>query len=79
MAIVLKGGDVRFDIEGEGSRGGKVIGHTSSGKPIYNSLTHKGHQGFNEQEKREVRAFNSPGMKKAQRESNQYNAARKAK
>lgn len=32
--------------EGEGSRGGKVIGHTKSGKPIYENANHEGHKNF---------------------------------
>ncbi len=33
---------------GEGSKGGKIIGHTSSGKPIYMDYRHKSHhQGKN--------------------------------
>ena len=38
-----------FELEkakGEGSRGGKVIGHTRSGKPIYDEAHHKGHEKF---------------------------------
>jgi hypothetical protein len=31
---------------GEGSRGGKVIGHTKSGKPIYDTFEHEGHKSF---------------------------------
>lgn len=31
---------------GEGSRGGKVVGHTSDGKPIYQSHSHSGHKDF---------------------------------
>ena len=31
---------------GEGSKGGHVIGHTASGKPIYDSFTHASHEGF---------------------------------
>ena len=30
----------------EGSRGGKVIGHTSSGKPVYESHSHPSHKDF---------------------------------
>lgn len=30
----------------EGSRGGKVIGHTKSGKPIYESHSHEAHKNF---------------------------------
>lgn len=37
---------LKVDATGEGSRGGHVIGHTSSGKPIYMSHSHGGHQGF---------------------------------
>ena len=32
--------------KGPGSRGGKVIGHTKSGKPIYDSFKHQGHSKF---------------------------------
>jgi len=38
-----------MDIEkakGEGSRGGKVIGHTKSGKPIYDKFSHPSHSSF---------------------------------
>lgn len=36
------------DIEkgGEGSKGGKIIGHTKSGKPIYDTANHPSHAGF---------------------------------
>jgi hypothetical protein len=36
------------DIEkgGEGSKGGKVIGHTKSGKAIYDTASHSGHKDF---------------------------------
>lgn len=36
------------DIEkgGEGSRGGKIIGHTESGKPIYENHDHPAHKNF---------------------------------
>lgn len=55
---VVKGQDVLYlDIQkggGEGSRGGKVVGHTESGKPIYQSAarmsvkpsTYRGKEGF---------------------------------
>lgn len=43
--------------EGPGSKGGKVIGHTKSGKPIYDSADHAGHAGFTRQEHME--AFNA--------------------
>lgn len=31
---------------GEGSRGGKIIGHTKSGKPIYDTANHESHSNF---------------------------------
>lgn len=34
------------DAAGEGSRGGRVIGHTSSGKPIYANHGHVSHGSF---------------------------------
>lgn len=36
---------LRVDV-GEGSRGGKIIGYTSSGKSIYESHKHPSHKGF---------------------------------
>ena len=35
---------------GEGSRGGKVIGRTKSGKPVYNYFGHPEHRKFNASE-----------------------------
>ncbi len=37
---------LKIDTGGEGSRGGKVIGHTSGGKPIYQNHNHPSHKGF---------------------------------
>ena len=35
------------DIEkAEGSKGGKIIGHTKSGKPIYEAASHSSHRAF---------------------------------
>ncbi len=39
---------------GEGSRGGKVIGHTGGGKPIYFQHSHSSHGTFNEGEHKEA-------------------------
>lgn len=39
---------LRIDVEGE--RGGHVVGHTSSGKPIYQSHKHPSHRQFSEEE-----------------------------
>ena len=38
---------------GEGSRGGKIIGHTRSGKPIYESTDDK----FNPKDKRRIKGY----------------------
>lgn len=46
--------EARWDATGEGSRGGHIIGHTSSGKPIYRDHTHPSHAGFSEKEHNEV-------------------------
>jgi hypothetical protein len=35
---------------GEGSKGGKIIGHTKSGKPIYENHLHSSHEKFNKQD-----------------------------
>ena len=37
---------VRTDAEGEGTRGGKVIGHTSSGRAIYKQKVHASYRAF---------------------------------
>ena len=42
--------EARWDATGEGSRGGHIIGHTSSGKPIYSTHGHAAHKGFDRME-----------------------------
>jgi hypothetical protein len=49
---------------GEGSRGGKVIGHTKSGKPIYDQHNHPAHAGFNAKDHRDAANKNSMLMQK---------------
>lgn len=44
-----------FEKGGEGSRGGKVIGHTKSGKPIYANSKHESHKDFTEQDHEDAR------------------------
>lgn len=41
---------LKNDAGGEGSRGGHIIGHTTSGKPIYSDAKHPGHAGLSKQE-----------------------------
>jgi hypothetical protein len=43
-----------FGKSGAGSRGGKVIGKTRSGKPIYDSHDHKGHAGFSKDDHKDA-------------------------
>lgn len=43
-------GEDEFEKGGEGSRGGKVIGHTKSGKPIYDKATHLEHKNFTKED-----------------------------
>lgn len=44
------------DIEkSEGSRGGKVIGHTKSGKPVYANSKHPSHKDFSEEDHENAR------------------------
>lgn len=43
--------------KGEGSRGGKVIGHTSSGKAVYDNHDHSSHQSFSSADHKEAAAM----------------------
>ncbi len=46
---------LKVDAKGEGSRGGVVIGRTTSGKPIYNSHRHSGHKDFTDRDHDDAR------------------------
>ena len=48
MDLKIKG--LKVDQGGEGSRGGKIIGRTKSGKPIYESHGHPSHKDFTSQD-----------------------------
>lgn len=41
----------------EGSRGGKIIGHTKSGKPVYDTANHEAHSDFSGSEHKEARTI----------------------
>lgn len=43
----------------EGSRGGKIIGHTGSGKPIYDSANHPSHKNFTSEDHRDASAIHN--------------------
>ncbi len=47
-------GGLLIEKGGEGSRGGKVIGHTKSGKPVYGNKTVYEHKGFTDKEHQEA-------------------------
>lgn len=49
----------------EGARGGRVIGHTKSGKPIYESHNHESHNNFNEQDHRDASVLQSKRAQEA--------------
>lgn len=49
---------------GEGSRGGKVIGHTKSGKPIYDSHNHSSHSKFSSKDHEDAEALHGEEMSK---------------
>ena len=52
---LLKSYGIDLEKSGEGSRGGKVIGHTKSGKPIYDTYQHKSHKGFTKEDHEDAR------------------------
>ena len=62
FSMLLKGENLNVEEEteiekgGEGSKGGKVIGHTKSGKPIYanKSANHKDYKDFSEQDHKDA-------------------------
>lgn len=50
---------------GEGSKGGNVIGHTSTGKPIYDKFSHVGHKDFTAGEHSEAATLHGEHRKEA--------------
>lgn len=57
--IIMKAMENEIQKGGEGSRGGKIIGHTKSGKPIYDSFNHSAHKDFNEHDHSDAADVNS--------------------
>lgn len=47
---IEKSEDSDLEKGGEGSKGGHVIGHTRSGKPIYDKYSHGGHKNFTKED-----------------------------
>lgn len=56
--------------QGEGSRGGKVIGHTKSGKAIYESSGHAGEKDFDQAERVHAELTRHSHHRKVQKEAN---------
>lgn len=66
---------------GAGSRGGVVIGKTTSGKPIYQNKDHKAHTGFSKEEHSESKQVRERDIKNYladQTANEKRNAERKA-
>jgi hypothetical protein len=65
------------DVEkgGEGSRGGKVIGHTKSGKPIYEKYEHSSHKNFSHKEHLDAVALLKQQAKNPQGSELKYNSS----
>jgi hypothetical protein len=73
--------DNNLEKGGEGSRGGKVIGHTQSGKPIYENFEHPKHKNFTKIDhedallthysKREQESWNNKGKKSEEHDFHQ--------
>lgn len=64
--------------QGEGSRGGKVIGHTKSGKPIYDRFDHPGHVGFTKQDHHDAHAEHTKHYEEAKKEIDRKLQARES-
>jgi hypothetical protein len=63
---------------GEGSKGGKIIGHTKTGKPIYDSASHSAHKNFTVDEHREAAGKHldkkDSSTKESDRDSHEFQA-----
>ena len=55
-------GEINDMAGGPGSRGGKIIGHTKSGKPVYQDHEHSGHKGFSAEDHIQAVQFNIKRM-----------------
>lgn len=64
---------------GEGSRGGRVIGHTQSGKPIYADASHDGHKNFTSQDHTDAAELHHAHAERAQGEGSLANKDSKVK
>lgn len=63
---------LKNDTGGEGSRGGHVIGHTSTGKPVYANHKHKSHGGFTPEEHKQAANLHEKKAKELRATADQY-------
>ncbi len=61
--------------EGEGSHGGKIIGHTKSGKPIYDSADHASHNSFSVEDRADAITTHQTAAKIAPENQKQHKMA----
>ena len=64
--------------KGEGSKGGKVIGHTKSGKPIYENANHPAHKNFtmnDHDDARKMHIAKMEGTKQSEKKDNHWEQA----
>ncbi len=54
QSTYLKGMNETFEKGGEGSRGGKIIGHTKTGKPVYANKDYHEYKDFSEKDHRDA-------------------------
>lgn len=72
MNKISRSEEIDIKKSGEGSRGGKIIGHTTTGKPIYESHSHESHKNFSKQEHLDAAKFhkeNKNNFRKEQKEN----------
>jgi hypothetical protein len=62
---VKKSEDNDIEKGGEGSKGGKIIGHTKSGKAIYDKFSHKGHKEFTHHDHADARDVHNDKYKES--------------
>lgn len=48
-----------FEKGGEGSKGGYIVSHTKSGKPIYDTANHKSHKDFTSMDHKDAAQFHN--------------------
>lgn len=70
--IITKAMENEIEKGGEGSRGGKVIGHTKSGKAIYDSASHPEHSSFSKEDHNDAIEENKRRLSNASSKLSKY-------